>query len=97
MEQPAFADLEYRGKRRRTRRVDRSWKGKDLCNRVERVLSYRCAGASYRNRAIQPVAGEFAGFRRWFDKKAFPAPMPQVPCKELIPFTDGPEHIIIRA
>ena len=37
--------------------MDRSWKGKDLCNRVERILSYSCAGASYRNRAIQPGAG----------------------------------------
>ena len=42
--------------------MDRSWKGKELCNRVERVLSYSCAGASYTNRAIQPGAGEFAGF-----------------------------------
>ena len=96
MEQPAFADLEYRGKRRRTRRgpflegqgpVQSGGTGPELQLRRRQLQKQ---GDSARG-------GEFAGFRRWFDKKAFPAPMPQVPCKELIPFADGPEHTIIRA
>ena len=52
--------------------------GKDLCERVERVLHYSRTAAAHRNRAIKPWAEDFAEFRREFDERAFRASVPDV-------------------
>ena len=52
--------------------------GRDLCERVERVLHYSGVAAGHRKKAIQPWVEGFEEFRRRFDEDAFRESVPKV-------------------